>query len=133
MEIIPSLSNCFTILCLSRICRLLPLKALFFAMAIADWQSQCMDTEGLGLVPNGMSDKKFLIHSASLPVIYRVTNSDSMVDLAIIVCLDDFQVTAPPPRMNIKPLVDFVSSELDIQFASLYPSNVAGNPLYKRP
>ena len=44
------------------------LKALLFALTIANWQSQCIDIESFGLVPNGISNNKFLIHLASLLV-----------------------------------------------------------------
>jgi len=74
---------------------------LFLAIAIADWQSQCIDTDVVGFIPNGMFAKMFFNHSASLPAISRATNSDSIVDLAIMVCLADFHVTAPPPSVNI--------------------------------
>ncbi|BAT83675.1 hypothetical protein VIGAN_11095900, partial [Vigna angularis var. angularis] len=73
---------------------------LFLVIAIADWQSQCIDTDGVGFIPSGMFAKKFFNHSASLPAISRATNSDSIVDLAIIVCLADLHVIAPPPSVN---------------------------------
>ena len=38
------------------------------------------------------------------------------------VFLVDFQETAPSPRVKTYPLVDFISSESEIQFASLNPS-----------
>jgi len=106
-------------------CLFLPLKVLFFAMAIAAWQSQCIDTKGVSFIPKGISAKRFLNYSTSLSANSRATNSVSMVDLAIIVCLVDFQVTAPPPKVNTYPLVDFVSFESEIQLASPYPSNTA--------
>jgi len=64
-------------------------------MAIVDWQSQCIDIDGVGFIPNGMFAKKFFNHSASLPTISRATNSDFIIDLAIIVYLADLHVTAP--------------------------------------
>jgi len=73
---------------------------LFLAIAIADWQSQCIDTDGVGFLFDGMFAKKFFSHSASLPTISRATNSTSIVDLAIMVCLADLHVTAPPPSVN---------------------------------
>ena len=39
------------------------------------------------------------------------------------ICLENFQDTAAPPRVNMYPLVDFDSSESAIQLASLYPSS----------
>ena len=57
-------------------------------------------------------------------------NSDSIVERAIHVCLEDFQDTAAPPRANTYPLVDFDSSESAIQLASLYPSSTSGYRSY---
>ena len=74
----------------------LPLWFLFLAIAIVDWQSQCIDTNGVGFIPRGMFAKKFFNHSASLPAISRATNSNFIVDLAIIFCLADLHVIAPP-------------------------------------
>jgi len=87
---------------------------LILTIAIVDWQSQCIDTYEVGFIPIGMFAKKFFNHSASLPAISRATNSDYIVDLAIIVCLADLHVMAPPPSVNTYPLVDFVSSESEI-------------------
>ena len=114
-------------------CLFFPLNALFFAIDIATWQSQCIDIEGVDYIPKGILDRKFLNHSASLPTNSRAINSDSMVEVAMRVCLDDFQATTPPPKVKTYPLVDFISSELEIQLASLYPSNTTGNPLYRIP
>lgn len=69
------------------------------------------------------SFKKFWSHSTSLPALSRVINLDFIVERAIHLYLEDFQETAPPPRVNTYPLVDFTSFDLVIQFASLYSSN----------
>ena len=53
-------------------------------------------------------------------------NYDSIAERAIRVCLEYFQDTAAPPRVNPYPLVDFDSSESAIQLASLYPSSIGG-------
>ena len=71
-------------------CLFFPLKALFFAIDIDTWQSQCIDIEGVGYIPRGIIDKKFLNNLASLPADSRSLNSDSMVEVAIRVCLADF-------------------------------------------
>ena len=63
---------------------------------------------------------------ASSPALCKAMNSDSIVERAIHVCLEDFQDTAAPPRVNTYPLVDFDSSESAIQLASLYPSSTGG-------
>ena len=74
----------------------------------------------------GISSKKCRNHSASSPALSKAMNSDSIVDLAIQVCLEDFHDTAAPPSINTNPLVDFESFESEIQLASLYPSSTAG-------
>ena len=71
----------------------------------------------------GTSSKKSLSHSASSPALSRAINSDSIVDRAMHVCLEDFQDIAAPPKVNTYPLVDFVSVLSDIQFASVNPSS----------
>ena len=63
----------------------------------------------IGLGQNGISSNKFRSHSASSPALSKVMNSDSIVERAIHVCLDDFQDIAPPPIVKTYPLVDFVS------------------------
>ena len=67
-----------------------PLNALFFAIDIVVWQSQCIDIEGISCIPKEIHDMKFLNHSASLPTDSRAINSYSMVEVVIRVCLDDF-------------------------------------------
>jgi len=53
-------------------------------------------------------------------------NSDSIVERAIHVSLEDFQDTAAPPRVNTYSQIDFDSSESTIQLVSLYPSSTGG-------
>ena len=72
---------------------------------MATWQSQCMQIEAIELLYNVISITKLLSHSASSPAFSKATNSDSMVDLAMQVYLDDFQETAPPTSVNTYPLV----------------------------
>ena len=88
-------------------------------MPIADWLSQYMQIAGTGFCQLGISSKKFLGHSASSPALSKAINSDSIVNLTIQVCLEDFQDTATPPSVKTYPLVDLKSLELDIQFTSL--------------
>jgi len=38
---------------------ILSIIVLFLAIAIADWQSQCIDTYGVGFIHKGMFAKKF--------------------------------------------------------------------------
>ena len=81
---------------------------------------------GTGFCHNGISSKNYRSHSASSPALFKAMNSDSIVERAIHVCLEDFQDNAAPPRVNTYPLVDFDSSESAIQLASLYPSSIGG-------
>ena len=85
-----------------------------------------MQIAGTGLVHIGISSRKFRSHSASSPVLSNAKNSDSIVDLAMQVYLEDFQETVAPPKVNTYPFMDLVSLESDIQLALLYPSNTAG-------
>ena len=93
---------------------------------MAAWQSQCMQMEAIELVYNSISINKLLSHSASDIAYSKATNSDSMVDVAMQVCLDDFQETAPLVSVNTYPLVGFTSSVSEIQLTSQYPSNIVG-------
>lgn len=85
-----------------------------------------MHIAGTGLGHIGMSSKKLQSHSASSPILSKAINSDFIVNLAMHVCLEDFQETAAPLRVKTYPLVDFESVVSDIQFASLYPSSTTG-------
>ena len=66
---------------------------------------------------------KLRSHSASSPALSYAMNSDSIIDLAMHVCFENFQDTIAPPRVKTYSLVDFESFESDIQFASQYPSS----------
>ena len=99
---------------------------------MASWQSQCIQIEAIELGYNSISINKLLSHSASNPAFSKATNSDSMVDHAMQVCLDDFQETAPPANVNTYPLVGFTSYVSEIQLASQYPSNIAEKPQYDK-
>jgi len=70
-----------------------------------------MHMAGTSFGHNGTSFKNCRSHSASSPALFKVMNSDSIVEWAIHICLKDFQDTAAPPRVNTYPLVDFDSSE----------------------
>jgi len=72
---------------------------------------------GLGTTEN--SDKRSFNHSVLEQVLSRAMSSDSMVHLAIIVCLQDFQDTTAPPNMNTYPIVDLTLLESVTQLASL--------------
>ncbi|KAG8654546.1 hypothetical protein MANES_05G145801v8 [Manihot esculenta] len=54
---------------------ILSLKVLFFAMIIAAWQSQRIDTNDIGFIPNGVFTKKFFSYSASVLANSRAINS----------------------------------------------------------
>ena len=90
MEIISSFNNYFKTSCFRRICLFFTLNALFFVIDIAACQSHCIEIKGVSCIPKGISDRKFLNHSASLPIDSRAINSNSMVEVAMRVFLDDF-------------------------------------------
>lgn len=48
----------------------------------------------------GISSIKFLSYSTSSAALSNAINSDSIVEHAIHVCLDDFQHTSPSPSVN---------------------------------
>ena len=81
-----------------------------------------MHIAGTGLVKFGISFRNWRSHSASSAHLFKAMNSDSIVNLAMIVYLQDFHDTAAPPNVNTNPLVDFVSVISGVQFTSLYPS-----------
>jgi len=66
---------------------------------------------GTGLGYNGISFKNYQSHSASSLPLSKAINSDSIVERAIQVCLEDFQGTIALPRVKMYPLVDLNSSE----------------------
>ncbi|KAF3647602.1 hypothetical protein FXO38_18599 [Capsicum annuum] len=79
------------------------------ALPIAACLSQCIHTGATGTGQYGILSKKFWSHSASSTALSNAINSDSIVEQAKQVCLDDFQETTPPPIVNTYPLVDFTS------------------------
>ena len=85
-----------------------------------------MHIVGTGLGHIEISLRKWRSHAASSPALSEAMNSDSIVDLAMQVCLEDFQDTTAPRRVKTYPLVDFESLVSDIQFAAQYPSSTAG-------
>ena len=85
-----------------------------------------MQIETTELVKRGISINKLLCHSTSDPAFSKATNSTSMVDLIMQVCLDDFQETALPTSVNTYPLVGFTSFVSEIQLESQYPSKKVG-------
>lgn len=54
----------------------------------------CKEIEGTGFYQSGMSDNKLQSHLTSEHASSKVINSDSMGDLALWDCLDDFQDTS---------------------------------------
>ena len=66
----------------------------------------------------GISLRKWRSHCASSPALSKDINFDSILDLVMQVCMEDFQDTTAPPRVKTYPLVNFESLVSDIQFAS---------------
>ena len=98
-----------------------------FAGSLFDF-SQFMRIAGIGFSIKGKSINISLNHSASEEVVSRAVSSTSIMDFVSIVCLQDLQETAPPPKVNMYPLVVLNSSTSEIQFESLYPSSTLGYP-----
>ena len=71
---------------------------------------------------------RFLNHSASLLADAKAINSEHIVDSATHVCFLEAHEMAPPQNINTHPLVEELSSLLDIQVASEYPSKTRGSP-----
>src|ERR1043165_3117009 len=97
------------------------------ALTITVWLSQFIRIAGTGLSTTGKSIKSSRSHSASTHDVSNAVSSASIIDLVRIVCLQDFQETAPPPSVNTYPLVAFISSASDIQLESLYLSSIVGH------
>ena len=55
----------------------------------------------------GMSSMKWCSHSASSLLLSKAINSDSVVEQAITVCLEDFYDIAALASVKTYPLVDF--------------------------
>ena len=68
----------------------LPLYRVFNTRAIADWLAQCMHRAETGFSHIKISSKKLRNHYASFAGFSKAMNSDSIVDLANKVCLEDF-------------------------------------------
>ena len=62
--------------------------------------SQCMHIGGTDFGHLGMSSRKWRSHSASSSHLSSAINSDSIVDLAITVCFEDFHDTIAIPNVN---------------------------------
>lgn len=89
-----------------------------FSRAIAAWQLKYTGIEESGLVHGSIYFNKFRSDSALDAVFFKVINSDSIVNLAIHVCLVDFQEIAALPRLNTYPLVDLILLLPRVPFAS---------------
>jgi len=74
----------------------------------------------------GISFRFCRSHFASSPTLSKVITSDSIVEHAMQVCLEDFQDMTAPLRVKMYPLVDFDFSKPAIQVTSLYLSSTCG-------
>ena len=73
-----------------------------------------MHMAGTSLGFSGISSKNYRSYFASPPALFKAINFDSIVERAIQICLEDFQNTVAPPKVNMYPLVNFNSSEFAI-------------------
>jgi len=74
----------------------------------------------------------FVIHMVSLVACVLTMYSTLVVDKTIVGYRLLLQKMAPPPIMNINPMVDFLSSRSLTQFASQYPTISWGGNLVNR-
>ena len=81
---------------------------------------------GTGFGHLGMSSMKWHSHLASSQHLFKAINSNSIVDRATTIYLEDFHDAVALASVNTYPLVDFKFLPLDIQFTSQYPSSTAG-------
>jgi len=83
----------------------------YFRISMVDLESVWTKIGSMGLGTIYNSDKRSFNHSASKQVVFRAMSLNSMVLLAITVCLQDFQDTATPPNINTYPVVDLCESQ----------------------
>jgi hypothetical protein len=67
------------------------------------------------------SESSFCNQTISHATIDTPLYSASMLDSSTVGYFLLFQLTAPLPKENMKPLVDFLSKTLPAQLASMYP------------
>lgn len=91
-------------------CNVSALTILFFTIEIGASQSQCIQKAIHHFIKEIFVRKSFK-YSTSKPASSRATNSSSIIDLAMIVCLADFQDIATSPKVNTYLLVHFASSK----------------------
>ena len=82
---------------------MLSLELLTFVITV--WLSQFIEIAGMSFSTIGKSIRRSRSHLASDPTVSNVVSSASIIDFVKIVCLQDFQETAPPPSENTYPLV----------------------------
>ncbi len=103
----------------------------FFINDIAPWLSHRITIPFFSFMyPN--SFMSFVIHMASLVACVLAMYSASVVDKAIVGGRLLLHEVAPPPIMNINPVVDFLSSRSPAQSASQYPTTSWGDNPPKR-
>jgi len=81
---------------------------------------------GTGLDYSGISTKNCQSHYTFSPALDKVINSNSIVEWALQVCLENFQDIVASPRVKMYLYVNFDFSKSIIQFVSLYPSSTCG-------
>jgi len=74
----------------------LSMVVLVFSYSYCQLAIQCIDIDEVGFIHSGMFVNKFFNHSTSLSAIPRATYSNSIVNIAIMVCLADLHVIALP-------------------------------------
>ena len=70
-------------------------------------------------VMTSSSTMNFLNQKPPFAAFKAATYSASMIEIAMIGCLELFQLTAPPLQTNMYPDIDFLSSRLDMKSESV--------------
>jgi hypothetical protein len=90
-----------------------------FTLIITVSLSQFIRIADIDFSTIGRSIRSSRSYSASTVLVSNDVSSAFIVDLVKLVCLQDYQETAPPPSVNTYPLVAFISSASEIQLESL--------------
>jgi hypothetical protein len=96
MQLIPVSISCLTILCIFLIINLAPCSSYGSLSITIKTQIKL----NLYIKANQLINK-LLRHSSSVPTFSKATNSNSIVNLAMQICFEDFQEIAHPARVNI--------------------------------
>lgn len=86
----------------------------------------CIGIGGNTSFIKGIVAKNFFSYSALELTSSRAINCDSIVNSAMIIYLVDFHDNAPTSKVTTYLLVNFISFDAEIEFASHCSSNIEG-------